>query len=189
MKHLFVLGVLAVQFFLLPSAIAQTDTPSLEEQCRALMVDPPPLGNPPESIRFLEPFDGAEIYGGTVNVRVQPINFELSENAGHWHFWVDNRLVGMVYQDRAIIQLEPGTHRLCAFLGSETHSDLGIPTGITITVREALTGTPTSAPDPQASAPLPEPSPSPLLIIVLGGAAALGGIFIGSRLGKRPAKK
>jgi hypothetical protein len=166
------------------TASAQSETATLQDQCRALMIDPPPLSDPPESVEIVIPRENQDIYGSTVNVRVVPSNFSL-DAGGHWHLWVDNDLAGMIYGDRAVIELEPGTYRLCAFVGDEEHIDLGIPDGIMVTVREALRGTPTAAPDVGAVAPTPRESANPLVIIVLGGLAALGGVVVGSRLGKR----
>jgi len=166
---------------------AQTETPSLRDQCRSLMVDPPPLSEPPESVEIVSPSDGQALNGGTVNVRVVAQNFDLT-NGGHWHLWVDNSLAGMIYGDRAVIDLAPGTHRLCAFVGNEQHNDLGVPDGVVITVREASLGLSTTIPDPQATVLQADSVSSPLLIIVLGGAAAVGGILVGTRLGRRTKK-
>ncbi len=176
----------AILFFAFFSLTAYAQSSDLAAECAALMVNPPPLANPPPTARIIEPADGAIIYGGQVIVAIQADNFELTQGS-HWHLWVDDTLMGMVYEPRAQIFLSPGTYRLCATLGDDQHADLGIPAGITITVREALEGTPTPPADTAIAAPQPEPDSTlnPVVILLLGGAAALGGILIGARMGRR----
>jgi hypothetical protein len=173
--------------------LAQTDAPSIIDQCAAILPPdrPMPSGADAPSIRILSPDDGEVLYGGEVLISIETENFDLTSDARHWHLWVDGQLVGMVYQPVGIIDLTPGTHRICASLGNTDHADLGMPAGITVTVQQPAAGTPTpTLAIAREDAPvLPEPAPSPIqmvLIVGLGLLAAVGGWWLGSRLPKKP---
>ncbi|MFN8529554.1 MAG: hypothetical protein U0670_13155 [Anaerolineae bacterium] len=156
--------------------------------CLALMGNPPPLTDPPIRARIVSPEDNSVISGGRVVIEIAAENFSLAEGS-HWHVWVDGTLYGMVFEPRTVLTLPPGTYRICANLGTAEHLDLGIPDGITITIQPSAAGTPTPAIDPTVRPPQNEPAANPLLIIVLGGFAAVAGLLVGTRLGKRPAPK
>lgn len=180
--------------------LAQDAIPTLDpalEDCRALMVDPPPLEANAPRLRILEPLSDTVFYGDQLNMQIVAENFALTDG-GHWHIWVDGVLTGMVYEARTFLNLAPGTYRICANLGDGDHLDMGIPDGITITVMAAGAGTPTSTPfstpspnEAPISAPLPEGGvvSNPLVIVLMGVGAAVGGILAGSLMGRRGKKK
>jgi hypothetical protein len=175
---------------------AQGETPSVVEQCAALLpADRPiPSGADAPSIRIVAPREGDVIYGGEVAVSIETENFDLTAEARHWHLWIDGQLMGMVYQDVGIIDLTPGTHQLCVSMGNTDHADLGIPDGITITVQQETPGipTPTLSITREEAPVLAEPGPSPaqiVMIVGLGLLAAVGGWWFGSRLPKRQGNK
>ncbi|MDX2161620.1 MAG: hypothetical protein SF162_09870 [bacterium] len=168
------------------AAHAQDSAPAADPlaDCRALMVDPPPLGENPPTIRIIDPPDGAAIYGDAVQITIQAEHFDLAAG-GHWHVWVGPNLFGMVFENRTVISLQPGEYRLCANLGDAQHVDLGVPDAINITVYPAGEGTPASIVDPSVRPPEPEPGANPLVIVLLGGGAAIGGVTLGTILGRR----
>jgi len=153
------------------------------DACRALMINPPPLGENPPSVRILYPDDGAEVVA-PVEIAIETENMEFTD-VNHWHVWVDGMLYGMVYEPRTVLNLPPGQHEICANLGDSQHMDIGMPDARTIMVIIPGVGTPTPVIDPVVRPPDPEPALSPLLIAGLIGAAAVGGLFLGSRLGRR----
>lgn len=180
---------------------AQDAIPTLDpalEDCRALMIDPPPLEANAPRLRIIEPLTDTVFYGDQLNMQIAADNFTLTDG-GHWHIWVNGELHGMVYEPRTFLNLAPGTYRLCANLGDGEHLDMGIPDGIVITVMAAGAGTPTSTPfstpapnEAPISAPLPEGggiASNPLVVILMGVGAAVGGILAGSLMGRRGKKK
>ncbi len=182
MRTLFILLLLLC--FSTGAAVAQEATPDPRiDACRALMINPPPLGEASPTIRILYPEDGAEVVA-PVEIAIEADNMEITEG-NHWHVWVDGMLYGMVYEPRTVLNLPPGEHQICANLGTSEHMDIGIPDARTIMVIIPGVGTPTPVIDPVVRAPEPEPNRSPLLIFGLLGAAGIGGIVIGSRLGRR----
>ena len=171
---------------------AQSATPSVIEQCAALLPDDRPIetGAGAPFIRFTTPTDGGVVYSGEVIVSVETQNFDIESAAAHWHLWVNGRLMGMLYQASGVIDLEPGTFQLCASMGDTNHMDLGMPAGITIMVQQPAAGTaiPTLAISREEAPIIPEPESSPLqivLIVGLGLVAAVGGWWLGARLSKR----
>lgn len=167
-------------------------TPSVIEQCAALLPAdrPMPTGEDAPSIRFVTPTDGETVYGSEIVVSVATENFDIESAGAHWHLWVNGRLMGMLYQDSGVIDLEPGTYQLCASMGDTDHMDIGMPAGITITVQQPAAGTavPTLSITREEAPIIPEPESSPLqiiLIVGLGLAAAVGGWWLGARLSKR----
>jgi hypothetical protein len=190
LNALFLLSLLLVVG--LSSTVAQPSDSSVIEQCSALLPAdrPMPTGADAPTITFTSPADGDVIYGDQAIVSIQTDNFDLNVEGRHWHLWVDGTLMGMVYQDSAIIDLTPGTHVLCASIGNTDHADLGIPAGLTLTVQQPVAGTPTAAfnVSPEVGRVIPEPDITPtqiLLIAGLGLVAAIGGWWLGSRLPKR----
>ena len=163
---------------------AQETTPDARvSACRALMVNPPPLGEAPPTIRFVSPEDGAAVVA-PVEFTIETENMTFTEG-NHWHLWVNGMLYGMIFEPRTVLDLPPGTYELCANLGDGQHMDMGVPDAFTLTIVAAGDGTPIPVIDPSIQPPTPEPSRSPLLLIGLIGAAAVGGVLIGSRLGRR----
>lgn len=103
----------------------------------------------------------------------------------------------MVYEPATVLDLAPGTYRLCAILGNAEHMEFGSPDGIMLTVEEPAPGEPTTAAPVSVSgttpsAPLPEErglSKTNLIVIVIGGlAAVIGGWWLGARISKRRPK-
>lgn len=172
--------------------VAQTTTPSIIDQCAALLPNDRPISSGAEapSIRIIAPADGEVIYEGEIVVTVETQNFDIESAAAHWHLWVNGRLMGMLYQSSGVIDLAPGTYQLCASMGDTSHMDLGMPDGITITVQQPAAGTPipTLAISREDAPIISEPDSSPVhivLIVGLGLAAAVGGWWLGSRLPMR----
>jgi hypothetical protein len=190
-QHLIISFTVCYLLFAVSPTLAQTDAPSIIDQCAALLPPdrPMPTGADAPSIRILSPTDGEVLYGSEVLISIETENFDLNSEARHWHLWVDGQLVGMVYQPVGIIDLTPGTHLICASLGNTDHADLGMPAGIIVTVQQPAAGTPTPTLSiRREDAPvLAEPAPSPIQIVLLAGLgllAAVGGWWLGSRLPK-----
>lgn len=171
---------------------AQPATPSVIEQCAALLADdrPMPTGENAPTIRIVSPADGEVMYGRETAITVETQHFDLASGAGHWHLWVNGQLMGMLYQANGVIDLTPGTYQICASMGGTDHRDFGMPDGITITVQQPAAGTPvpTLAISRESAPVLSEPDASPVQIVLfigLGLLAAFGGWWLGSRLPKR----
>ncbi|MBC7812019.1 MAG: hypothetical protein H7175_12770 [Burkholderiales bacterium] len=194
MKPRFI-AALIVAFVLLPwgqTALAQNDN-TLDTECRALMTDIPADTPDSPSIHIVQPTANSVVQGGQIVVTIETAGFDLSDG-GHWHIWIDDQLRGMVYEPATVLDLAPGTYRLCAILGSAEHMEFGNPDGIMVTVEEPAPGVPTatvpvSANGTTPSAPLPEQrglSAANLTVIVIGGLlAVVGGWWLGTRMGKR----
>jgi hypothetical protein len=147
---------------LLPSlAAAQTPTPNpntVLADCVAAL--PPDRFNPtgPDAprIRIVSPQNGAVFYGTdrfvSVEFTVELENFDISnsspedENARHWHLWLNNGVWGMLYQSTAVIDIPPGTWRICASMGDADHADIGMPDGIMISIVQQTPVAPTLLP-------------------------------------------
>jgi hypothetical protein len=185
--------LLLLSLFLPPIPIlAQTATPTIIDQCAALLPAdrPVPTGADAPTIRFAAPADGDTIYGSVVPLTIETTNFALNDEARHWHLWVNGQLTGMVYQQDAIIDLAPGTYQVCASLGNTDHADLGMPAGITITVQQPAAGTPTPtlSVSREEATVQPEPEVTPLQLLIVAGVAllaAVAGWWLGARLGRR----
>ncbi len=176
----------------LPAAPQTAAGAGASVDCEALLpADRPlPVGADAPAIRLVAPADGSTVYGEQIAFRVETQNFALNSEARHWHIWVNGALAGMVYQPDALLDLKPGTYKICASLGDTDHADLGMPASITITVAELQPGqpTPTLPVAPEMALVQPEPAAEPgqiILIVVIGLAAAAGGWWLGARLGKR----
>lgn len=173
------------------TAFAQSDP--IDEQCRDLMTntDPNTATESDNRIQIVTPSNNNTIYGEQVTVIVEAGDFEIAENSGHWHLWIDDQLLGMIYQPATTITLAPGTYRLCAILGDATHFDTGSPDGIMLTVAAGDTGaagseSPQQSEQPVFAPPQPESSSPNIVLIVIGLAVAIvGGWFIGGRMGRR----
>ncbi len=87
------------------------------------------------TIRIVEPADGAVVKGPGVAVRVDTSNFTLQRpgsgkrpNAGHIHYWIDNRTDSMTYPattDTSVrLLLPPGRHKIRAELVLDDHTSL-----------------------------------------------------------------
>ncbi len=192
------LRLLILLLLLLPGVALAQSTPApgentLAECVRLLPTNRPmPSGPDAPTLRIVQPAADATIYGGTITVSIQTNNFDVDAQSGrHWHLWVNDQLRGMVYQDDAVLDLEPGTYRICASLGNTDHADMGMPDGIVLTIEEPLAGTPTAtlAVSREQATIQPEatsPDSSQLILLVAGGLlAAVGGWWIGSRMPKQ----
>jgi hypothetical protein len=173
-------------------ALAQTTSASIIAECTQLLSPnrPIPAGSDAPSIRIVQPASPV-VYGSAVTVAIQAENFDVTSEGRHWHLWVNGQLQGMVYQPTAIIDLAPGTYTLCASLGNADHADIGMPSGIQITVEPAKPGIPTpTLPVAREQAQVqPEPTgptTGQLMLLVGGGLlAAIGGWWLGARLNRR----
>lgn len=87
------------------------------------------------TIRIVEPADGAVVAGPGVAVRVEVSNFTLQRpwsgkrpNAGHIHYWIDDRTNTMTYPDTTETSvklfLPPGRHQIRAELVQDDHTSL-----------------------------------------------------------------
>jgi hypothetical protein len=171
---------------------AQEATSPVVEHCQQLMNAPASTGPDAPSIRIVEPADNGVVYGNQLAVTVETENFEINSEGKHWHIWVDGQLQMMLYGPTAIINVAPGRHEICAIMSDGNHLDLGLPAGITLTVAQPAAGTPTTTPPvaPEVAAAYSTrdsggSSISPLLLVGLGLLAAVGGWWIGARMGKR----
>jgi hypothetical protein len=87
------------------------------------------------TIRIVEPADGAVVKGPGVTVRVDVSNFTLQRrgsgkrpNAGHIHYWIDDRTDAMTYpattETNVKLLLPPGRHKIRAELVLDDHTSL-----------------------------------------------------------------
>lgn len=87
------------------------------------------------TIRIVEPVDGAVVKGPSVTVRVEVSNFTLQTpgsgkkpNAGHIHYWVNDRTSSMIYpatpETSVQLFLPPGRHKIRAELVQDDHTSL-----------------------------------------------------------------
>jgi len=162
------------------------------EHCQQLMTITTPVqtGANAPSIRIVEPTDSQVVYGEQLGVTVETENFDFSPTGQHWHIWVDGQLLQMVYGPTAVINIAPGTHEICAIMGTATHGDVGVPAGIRVTIAQPAAGTPTTTPPvaPEVAATYSQAEPgalSPLLLVGLGLLAAVGGWWMGTRIGRK----
>lgn len=174
----------------LPLSAQDSASDALIAACtRLLPADRPmPTGADAPSLRFTAP-TSAEVTGTAVLLTIETSNFTIPTEGRHWHLWVNGQLQGMVYQPDAIIDLEPGEYEICASLGNTDHADIGMPAGMRLTVRPAAPGAaPTLPVSREAAAVQPEPGieTGQIILLIVGGlAAAIGGWWMGARLGKR----
>ncbi len=182
--------VLFGALFALSSAV-NAQSPVIEH-CQQLMNVVTPVADGPDAptIRIVEPADTEVVYGGQLGVTVETENFEFSPTGQHWHIWVDGQLLQMVYGPTAIIDVAPGTHEICAIMGTAEHGDVGVPDGLAVIVVQPAAGTPTTTPPvaPEVAATYSQPEPggiSPILLVAFGLLAAVGGWWMGTRMGKR----
>jgi hypothetical protein len=188
-----IIGLLAIVCLPITANAQNTATDVLAECTALLPADRPiPTGTDAPSIRLTAPVAGETLTAGQIAFSVETINFNLNDEARHWHLWINGQVQGMVYQPTGIIRLAPGTYTICASLGNTDHADIGIPDGLRITVVAAQAGTPTpTLPVAPEAAPVVPEQPQPTQIILLIGAAlvaAVGGWWAGSRLGKKRGK-
>ncbi len=98
-------------------------------------VGPAVAEEPTPTIRILEPADGAVVKGPGVTVRVDVSNFTLQgrgsgkrPNAGHIHYWIDDRTDVTTYpattEMRVRLILPPGRHKIRAELVLDDHTSL-----------------------------------------------------------------
>lgn len=182
------LGATACGVFM---AAAQEPSGSALADCVKLLPADRPIPTGPDApgLRIIQPTTEV-VYGRTVTITIQASNFDIPAEGRHWHLWINGQLQGMVYQPTAVIDLEPGTYRLCASLGNTDHADLGMPDGISLRVEAALAGTPTATLAVAREQAQVQPEPGiglgQILVLAAGGLlAAAGGWWLGSRLGKR----
>lgn len=173
------------------SAAAQETNDDVLEECAALLPPDRPIPTGPDapSIRLTAPQANETLQTGQIAFSVETTNFNLNDEARHWHLWINGQVQGMVYQPTGIIRLMPGSYTICASLGNTDHADIGMPDGLRITVDAAQAGvpTPTLPVAPEAAPVVPEqPQPAQILLLIGAGlAAAIGGWWAGSKLGKK----
>lgn len=187
---LIILMVAVATGYMRPAGAQEPDAAVLAE-CTALLPPDRPIPTGPDapSIRLTAPQADETLTAGQIAFSIETTNFDLNSEARHWHLWINGQVQGMVYQPTGIIRLAPGTYTICASLGNTDHADIGIPDGLRLTVIEATAGipTPTLPVAPEAAPVVPE-QPQPTQIILLIGAAlaaAVGGWWVGTRLGRK----
>lgn len=178
--------------FLLPGwANAQETNADVLAECAALLPPERPIPDGPDapSIRLTAPLADETLPAGQIAFNVETTNFNLNDEARHWHLWINGQVQGMVYQPTGIIRLMPGSYTICASLGNTDHADIGMPDGVRIMVEAAQAGvpTPTLPVAPEAAPVVPEQPQATQIMMLVGAAlaAAIGGWWIGSRLGKK----
>ncbi|MDX1991026.1 MAG: hypothetical protein SF029_01470 [bacterium] len=173
---------------------ADTHT-AIIDRCRALMTNPAPESEAEASSVFMVEPATDVIYGSTLYVTVDTANFDIDADSGdHWHLWIDGQLNTMVYDDSVAVQIEPGTHEICAILGDPEHFDLGQPDGMTITVVQPGPGTPSTRPlsaGGSYAAPISEAPNSGLIFLIVGAGVVAGvlGWLMGRMLPRRSGQK
>ena len=191
MRFWLIVLTLLVTAGLSQSAAAQETNDDVLAECAALLPPDRPIPTGPDapSIRLTAPQANATLQTGQIAFSVETINFNLNNEARHWHLWINGQVQGMVYQPTGIIRLMPGSYTICASLGNTDHADIGMPDGLRITVEAAQAGvpTPTLPVAPEAAPVVPEqPQPAQILLLIGAGlAAAIGGWWAGSKLGKK----
>jgi hypothetical protein len=79
-------------------------------------------------IRIVSPADGLVCPAGMdIEVCVELENFTLVQDGCHWHISVDGEPWSMIMEDRlkeVLYGLEPGEHRIEAFLANGEHRDM-----------------------------------------------------------------
>lgn len=172
-------------------AQAQESSADVLAECAALLPAdrPMPIGPDAPAIRLTAPLADETLTAGQIAFSVETANFNLNDEARHWHLWINGQVQGMVYQPTGIIRLMPGSYTICASMGNTDHADIGMPDGVRITVEAAQAGVPTATlPVAPEAAPVVPEQPQPTQILLLVGAAlaaAIGGWWVGSRLGKK----
>jgi hypothetical protein len=201
------------------SVQAQTATPNpdtvLQDCAKALPPDRPmPTGPNAPSIKILAPPPGSIARGDDrkfvdMEFIVDIQNFDVgdSQQQGearkHWHLWLNNGVWGMFYQTHGFTGIPYGTWRVCASLGDENHTDIGMPDGMILVVErtgatlfaapsatppatsiptEAVTPTPQAVPISETGSTTPL---SPLLMLGAGMLALLTGFALGLRGSRR----
>jgi hypothetical protein len=185
--------VILATLLALSNALNVSAQSTVMEHCQQLMTVVTPVATGPDapSIRIVEPSDMGVVYGGQLGVTVETQNFDFSATGQHWHIWVNGQLMQMVYGPTAILDVAPGTHEICAIMGTAEHGDVGAPAAIRVTVVQPAPGTPTTTPPvaPEVAATYAQEEPgdgfSPVLLVGLGLLAAVGGWWMGTRMGKR----
>jgi hypothetical protein len=160
-------------------------------ECAALLPADRPIPTGPDAptIRLTAPLAGEVLTAGQIAFSVETTDFTLNDEARHWHLWINGQVQGMVYQPDGVIRLAPGEYTICASLGNTDHADIGMPDGLRISVVAPQAGVPTpTLPVAAEAAPVVPEQPQPTQIILLIGlalVAAVGGWWVGSRLGKQ----
>lgn len=152
-----------------------------EGQASLLELDPP-------VIEIVAPENNAVVQGDQIAITIDWQNFVL-DGEKHWHVWVDGQLLGMIYEPATLLDLQPGTHQICAALADSLHGTVGKATGIQIVVEALAPGAST----PTIPAVVGEIVNEPLfdvtqIILLIGGGllAVLAGWWAGQKLARRP---
>jgi hypothetical protein len=184
----FLFAVLTCSVALAQDATTTPDASTLVADCTKLLAAnrPMPTGADAPTIQIVQP-SAPVVYGQTLTITIETTNFDITSAGRHWHLWVNGQLQGMVYQPTAIIDLPPGTYRLCATLGDTNHVDIGIPAVALVTVEAAGSGTPTpTLPVTRQAAQVTNDSgigTGQIVMIIVGGlVAAVGGWWLGKRM-------
>jgi hypothetical protein len=216
MRHLTRLGwlYLLVSLGLYLPALAQTATPNpdtvLQDCAKALPPDRPiPTGRDAPSIKILAPPPGSIARGDDekfvdVEFIVDIQNFDVGTNQQegearkHWHLWLNDGVWGMFYQTHGFTGIPYGTWRVCASLGDENHTDIGMPDGMILVVERTgatviaapATPIPTAAATPTPQTPSIDETVSttplsPLLMLAAGVLALVIGFSFGLRASRR----
>jgi hypothetical protein len=191
MRFYLMLVMMVASLGLIQSISAQEAGGDVLAECAVLLPADRPIPTGPDAptIRLTAPLANETLTTGQIAFTVEISNFSLSDQARHWHLWINGQVQGMVYQPTGILRLAPGAYTICASLGNTDHADIGMPDGLRITVVAAQAGTPTpTLPVAPEAAPVVPEQPEPTQILLLIGitlAAAIGGWWAGARLGKR----
>jgi hypothetical protein len=100
----------------------------------------PPLASGPATIRILSPRAGEAASGNRLEVRIEISGFQFKfeqmyrapePGVGHWHFYVDGKLAGMVASDVGSLpndtmpEIAPGLHEIRVQLHNNDHTPVG----------------------------------------------------------------
>lgn len=99
---------------------------------------PDRIDNNGASIRIISPEQGSKFQeGDSIKVEIEIEDFVLAESGAHWHVYVDDVSWGMVTgqdTDEIVRGLEPGEHKISAYLALGTHEELKDGAEITVFV-------------------------------------------------------
>lgn len=174
----------------LPARAQATPQPDPAQACRQFIPEGQAslLELDPPYIEIVAPTNNAVVQGDQIAITIDWQNFVLG-GENHWHVWVDGQLLGMIYESATLLNLQPGTHQICAALADSLHGTVGKATGIQIVVEALAPGAPT----PTVPAVVGEIVTEPLfgvtqIVLLIGGGllAALVGWWAGQKLARRP---
>ncbi|MFQ5616434.1 MAG: hypothetical protein ACE5GO_08250 [Anaerolineales bacterium] len=145
---LFTSGVMIIFSMAFVSACTSQETPEpqSEQNMDSNMGDmdsDPSVNHIPNDgavIRILSPEDGATFANGEdIKIKIEIENFKLNNEGSHWHVYVNGVSYGMVVGEsytEVLRGIEPGKHKVAAYLANGAHEELEDGAIIHITVTE-----------------------------------------------------